>query len=144
MKQRGIMANYACIRVVTRPVKGKEEDYERLCEVVQDSDEFIESIEGDSDKVWLDIDYFEPSYDENELWFQLIAKWNYPRYELEEGMSDNYTVDYDIVFADEFETYEIDYSSYLSIKFYYYGFPFLNNIPEKRLPRKLKYVFSSS
>ncbi len=104
------MANYVCIRVVARPVKGAEDDFERLCAAIEDSDEFIESIEGDTDKLWVDGDY-EPNYNNEAAWFELIAKYNYPRYELEEGLSDNYVVDYDIVFADESEECDIDYSS---------------------------------
>lgn len=105
------MANYVCIRVVARPFIDKNEEYAKLCKVIQDSDEFIESIGGNPTHVWLDIDNFEPDYNDEELWFQLIAKYNYPRHELEEGLSNNYVVDYDIVFADEYETYEIDYLS---------------------------------
>lgn len=104
------MANYMCIRVVARPVKGAEEDFKRLCATVEDPDEFIESIESDAERLWVDIDY-EPNYDDKSANFELIAKYNYPRYELEDGFGDNYVVDYDIVFADESEDYNIDYRS---------------------------------
>ncbi len=104
------MANYVCIRVIAKPVEGAEEYYRKLCTAIEDPDEFIEAIEGDTDRLWLDYDY-EPVYDSDSAYFQLIAKYNYPRYELEEGFSENYIVDYDIVFADEFEDYDIDYKS---------------------------------
>ena len=115
------MANYVCIRVIARPVKGAEEDYKRLCEdLVEDPDGFIESIEADPRQLWLDLDNWEIiplEKDERfgrdeQVCFQMIARWNYPRDVFEEGFCGNYVVDYDLVFADEFETYDdIDYSS---------------------------------
>lgn len=105
------MANYVCIRVIARPVKGAEEDFERLCECLEDPEGFIESIDGDTSELWLDTDNFEPAYGDDSAEFQMIAKWNYPRYIFEEGFCCSYVVDYDVVFADEFETYDLDYSS---------------------------------
>lgn len=113
------MANYVCIRVIAKPVKGAEEDYKRLCEdLVEDPDGFIESIGADPTQLCLDLDNWEIiplEKDEKigrdeQVWFQMIARWNYPRDVIEEGF-DNYVADYDVVFADEFETYDIDYSS---------------------------------
>ena len=112
------MANYVCIRVIARPVKGAEEDFRRLCEDLDglcenpdDYEELVESIGGDASQLWFDIDNYEPAYSDDVAYFQLIARWNFPRFVFEEGFCDNYVVDYDVVFADEFETYDLDYSS---------------------------------